>query len=73
MVYKGKSHVAGQVWKTVAKEGDQLAADEVIAIIECMKMEIPVVAPVAGMLVELCVAEEDLVAEDQDIAVLRGV
>ena len=73
MVYKFKSHVAGQVWKTVAKVGDQLAADEVIAIIECMKMEIPVVAPVAGMLVELCVAEEDLVAEDQDVAVLRGV
>ena len=73
MVYKVKSHVAGQVWKTVAKAGDQLAADEVIAIIECMKMEIPVVAPVAGMLVELCVAEEEVVAEDQDIAVLRGV
>jgi len=32
-----------------------------------------VVAPVAGMLLELCVAEEDVVAEDQDIAVLRGV
>jgi urea carboxylase len=73
MIYKVKSHVAGQVWKTVAKVGDQLAADDVIAIVECMKMEIPVVAPVAGTLVELCVAEEDIVAEDQDIAVVQGV
>ena len=73
MEYKIKSHVAGQVWKTVAKVGDQLAADEVIAIIECMKMEIPVVAPAAGALLELFIAEEDVVAEDQDIAVLRGV
>ena len=73
MEYKIKSHVAGQVWKTVAKVGDQLAADDVIAIVECMKMEIPVVAPVAGTLAELCVAEEDIVAEDQDIAVVQGV
>ena len=39
------SEVAGKVWKIEAKVGAKLAADEVILILESMKMEIPVVAP----------------------------
>jgi acetyl-CoA carboxylase biotin carboxyl carrier protein len=36
-----------------------------------MKMEIPVEAPVAGKLVELSVAEEDSVDEDQVVAIIE--
>jgi biotin carboxyl carrier protein len=37
-----------------------------------MKMEIPVVAPCAGTLLELQVAEGDMVAEGQVVAILEG-
>lgn len=42
------SEVTGNVWKLQAKVGDVLAEEDVIMILESMKMEIPVEAPVAG-------------------------
>ncbi|HIE86245.1 MAG: acetyl-CoA carboxylase biotin carboxyl carrier protein subunit [bacterium] len=65
------SEVTGNVWKVQAKVGDVLAEEDVIMILESMKMEIPVEAPVAGKLVELSVAEEDSVDEDQVVAVIE--
>jgi acetyl-CoA carboxylase biotin carboxyl carrier protein len=65
------SEVTGNVWKVQAKVGDVLAEEDVIMILESMKMEIPVEAPVAGKLVELLVAEEDSVDEDQVVAVIE--
>ena len=65
------SEVTGNVWKIQAKVGDVLAEEDVIMILESMKMEIPVEAPVAGKLVELLVAEEGSVDEDQVVAVIE--
>ena len=65
------SEVAGNVWKVQAKVGEVLAEEDVIMILESMKMEIPVEAPVAGKLVELLVAEEESVDEDQVVAVIE--
>jgi acetyl-CoA carboxylase biotin carboxyl carrier protein len=65
------SEVTGNVWKVHAKVGDVLAEEDVIMILESMKMEIPVEAPVAGKLVELSVAEEDSVDEDQVVAIIE--
>jgi acetyl-CoA carboxylase biotin carboxyl carrier protein len=42
------AEVAGKVWKIEAKAGAALAADDVILILESMKMEIPVVAIMDG-------------------------
>lgn len=66
------SEVTGNVWKVQAKVGDVLAEEDVIMILESMKMEIPVESPVAGTLVELSVAEEDSVDEDQIVAVIES-
>ena len=66
------SEVTGNVWKIQAKVGDVLAEEDVIMILESMKMEIPVEAPVAGKLVELLVAEEESVDEDQVVAVIEN-
>ena len=66
------SEVTGNVWKLQAKVGDVLAEEDVIMILESMKMEIPVEAPVAGKLVGLSVAEEDSVKEDQVVAVIES-
>ncbi|MBL6689957.1 MAG: acetyl-CoA carboxylase biotin carboxyl carrier protein subunit [Pseudomonadales bacterium] len=65
------SEVTGNVWKITASVGDTLAADDVIMILESMKMEIPVEAPEAGRLVELLVRVEDGVEEDQVVAVIE--
>ena len=66
------SEVAGNVWKVQAKVGEVLAEEDVIMILESMKMEIPVEAPVAGKLVGLLVAEEEGVDEDQVVAVIEN-
>ena len=66
-----KSEIAGQVWKVVASIGDELAEDDVIIILESMKMEIPILAPRAGKLAALHVSEEDMISEDQAVADLE--
>ena len=66
------SEVTGNVWKIQARVGDVLSEEDVIMILESMKMEIPVEAPVAGKLVELLVAEEEGVDEDQVVAVIEN-
>ena len=66
-----KSEISGRVWKVEARVGDRVAADDAILILESMKMEIPVSAPVAGRILEISVAETDLVEEGQVVAVLE--
>lgn len=65
-----KSEIAGSVWKIIAETGADLAVDDVIVILESMKMEIPVVAPKAGKLTDIHVAEGDMIGEGQLIATL---
>lgn len=66
-----KSEIAGKVWKVEAPVGTELDEDDAIVILESMKMEIPVAAPARCRVVELRVAEEDAVAEDQVVAVVE--
>ncbi len=66
-----KSEIGGRVWKLEARVGDRVAADDAILILESMKMEIPVPAPRAGRILEIRVAEKDLVEEGQVVAVLE--
>ena len=63
------AEVAGKVWKIEARPGAMLAAEDVILILESMKMEIPVVAPVPGKLLELRFKEGDMVNEGDVIAI----
>ena len=66
-----KSEIAGSVWKITASEGDALSADDVIVILESMKMEIPIVAPKSGTLAKLHIAEGDMIDEGQLIATVE--
>lgn len=65
-----RSEITGRVWKVEAQPGDRVAFDQPIVIVESMKMEIPISAPAAGTVVEVRVAEQDLVEEGQVVAVL---
>jgi biotin carboxyl carrier protein len=64
------SEDTGSVWKIEMSEGDLVAEDDVIMILECMKMEIPVMAPAAGVIKSIQVAESDNVSEDQVLAII---
>jgi urea carboxylase len=63
--------VPGSVWRVLAQPGASIAADEKLAILESMKMEIPLAAPCAGTLLEWLVREGSSVAAGQHIAVIR--
>ncbi len=62
------STVTGTVWKIEAREGDLLARGQSLLLVESMKMEIPIEAPVRGRLLKLHVVEGEGVAEGQAIA-----
>jgi acetyl-CoA carboxylase biotin carboxyl carrier protein len=68
---KVKAEITGTVWKIVAQPGQQLAEEETILIMESMKMEIPVIAPLKGTLKELLVKEGQEVSEGQDLAIME--
>ena len=63
-----KADVTGSVWKIVTSAGQALQPGDTVMILESMKMEIPVPAPVACKLVEIVVSEGDAVTEGDIIA-----
>ena len=67
-----ESEVTGNVWKVLLEPGAKVSAGDVVMILESMKMEIPVEAPVDGTLAEILVAAEDQVEEDQVVAVIES-
>jgi acetyl-CoA carboxylase biotin carboxyl carrier protein len=67
-----KSEITGKVWQIEARVGQQVAEEDPIVILESMKMEIPVGAPVGGTVKQILVAEGDTVQEGQDVAILEG-
>ena len=67
---EAKSEIAGRVLELVASPGQRLAEDDPIVVLESMKMEIAVTAPRAGTLREIRVAVDDLVEEDQVVALM---
>jgi acetyl-CoA carboxylase biotin carboxyl carrier protein len=66
-----KAELVGNLWKIVTEVGQQVEADDTIMILESMKMEIPITAPVAGTIKEFKVKEGDVVQEGQVVAILE--
>jgi|TARA_B100001093_G_C26056847_1_gene688785 acetyl-CoA carboxylase biotin carboxyl carrier protein len=67
-----EAELAGTVWKVEAKVGDALEEEDVIMIMESMKMEIPVLAPETGKLLTIQVAEGDTVREGQVLVTMTA-
>ncbi len=66
-----KSEITGNMWKIETAVGDRVEDEQQVAIIESMKMEIPVIATVAGTVVEILIAEGQPVVEDQAVLVIE--
>ena len=65
-----RAEITANVWQVVAEEGQMVAEGDEIVILESMKMEIPVEAPVSGTITEIRVKPEDQVNEGDVIAVI---
>ena len=65
------AELVASVLKITAKAGDSVGPDDTLVILESMKMEIPVLAEVAGTIVELKVAEGEVVRDGDPIAVIE--
>jgi len=50
--------------------GDTVAADDEVAVLESMKMEIPVLAEVAGVVSEILVSPGDVVNDGDPLVVI---
>lgn len=61
----------GKILRVKARLGDRVEEDETIVIMEAMKMEIQVVAPTTGTVVEIKVTPGQAVDPDTVIAVLE--
>jgi len=66
------SPVAGQLLSRLVEAGDRIEADTEIAIVESMKMHIPVSAEQSGRVGRWLVEEKSLVAEGQALVELEA-
>ena len=64
------SHVAGNVWKVMAADGDKVKAGDPLVIVESMKMEFSVPAPCDGTIYKVFCREGGQVSAGQDLLVL---
>ena len=65
-----RAEMVANVWKVVAAEGDHVDDGDTLVILESMKMEIPVEAPVGGAVASVAVKPDDQVQEGDLIAVI---
>lgn len=61
-----RAPMAGNIWKIECAVGDAIAADDVVIVLEAMKMEAEVYAPVGGTVSEITIKEGQAV-EDGDL------
>jgi acetyl-CoA carboxylase biotin carboxyl carrier protein len=62
------AHITGTVWKIEVEVGDEVEEGDVVAILESMKMEMPVEAEVSGTVAEILCEEGQAVNEGDPLA-----
>jgi biotin carboxyl carrier protein len=63
--------MVGKILKIEKNVGDQVEEDEVVVVMEAMKMEIPIVAPTSGVLKEIKVTPGQAVTAEEVLAVIE--
>ncbi|WP_229055080.1 biotin/lipoyl-binding carrier protein [Aeromicrobium sp. Leaf350] len=67
-----RADIVANVWKIVVREGDPVNAGDELAVLESMKMEIPVIAPSGGYVVRIPVDEGQIVQEGDVVVEIDG-
>ena len=63
--------MVGKILKIEKQVGDHVEEDDVVMVMEAMKMEIPIVAPVGGTIKEIKVTPGQAVEAEQALAVIE--
>jgi biotin carboxyl carrier protein len=63
--------ITGKVISVNVKAGDQVKEDDVLCVLESMKMENPIVATVGGTVVEVGVKVDQVVKPGEMVAVIE--
>jgi biotin carboxyl carrier protein len=65
-----EAELVANVASVAVRKGDRVTATDTLVILESMKMEIPVLAEVAGIVTEVAVQPGDVIREGDVIAVI---
>ena len=63
--------MVGKIVEIKVKVGDQIKEDDEIAILEAMKMEMPIVSPISGVVKEIRVSVGQTCETDMVLAVIE--
>lgn len=66
-----EAHITGTVWKIECAVGDTIEEGDTVAILESMKMEMPVEAEDSGTVAAVCCEEGQAVNEGDTLIVLE--
>lgn len=67
---EARAEIVANVWKLLAREGEPVATGDTLAVLETMKMEIPVYAEGPGVIREVPVTEGQIVQEGDLLVVI---
>jgi len=65
-----RAEITANVWQVRTAIGDRVEEGDELVILESMKMEIPVVAPVGGVVTQVAVKPDDKIQEGDLVAVI---
>ena len=63
--------MVGKVVAVSVKVGDRVEENDQVALLEAMKMEMPLVAPVSGVIKEICISAGQEVEAEAVIAIIE--
>lgn len=66
------AHVPANVWQILVEKGAKVKKGDRLIILESMKMEITITAPVSGILIEVLCSQGQMVSVDQALFVIQS-
>ncbi len=66
-----KTEIQAVIWKISVEIGQKVDIDDVVVILESMKMEIPIESKYSGIVKQILVKEGDNINEGQEIIILE--
>ena len=66
-----RAHIPANVWQIVVETGDVVEVGDKLVVLEAMKMEIAIIAPVAGTILDVLCTQGQLVSVDQVLFVIQ--